>query len=155
MDSEDEDAIFDDEHEDSYNESGSEQGDESDFDIDCDEPSTPKRPHINDDFHYECLTPEALVSYMNAIIDEVNNVFQVSYKGFVGVRQTYLYINANINNTKRCPVLLGLAESNEGSCVIIRVSWVVKCYPYSKSYECLHYLSFSNAKEPRSLKYLW
>ena len=70
----------------------------------------------------------------------------------MGVRQTYLYINANINNTKRCPVLLGLAESNEGSCVIIRVSWVVKCYPYSKSYECLHYLSFSNAKEPRSFK---
>ena len=64
----------------------------------------------------------------------------------MGVRQTYLYINANINNTKRCPVLLGLAESNEGSCVIIRVSWEVKCYPYSKSYECLHYLSFSNAK---------
>ena len=54
MDSEDEDAIYGDEHEDSYNESGSEEGDESDFDIDCDEPSTPKRPHVNDDFHYEC-----------------------------------------------------------------------------------------------------
>jgi len=88
MDSEDDDAIYDDEHEDSYNESGSEQGDESDFDIDCDEPSTPKRPHINDDFHYECLTPEALVCYMNDIIDEVNNVFQVSFLGFVEVRQT-------------------------------------------------------------------
>ena len=100
MDSEDDDAIFDDEQEDSYNESGSEQGDESDFDIDCDEPSTPKRPHITDDFHYECLTPEALVNYMNAIIDEVNNVFQVSYQGFVEVRQTYLFLNANINNTK-------------------------------------------------------
>ena len=79
MDSEDEDVIYCDGHEDSYNESGSEEGDESDFDIDCDEPSTPKRPHINDDFHYECLTPEALVSYMNGIIDEVNNVFQVSF----------------------------------------------------------------------------
>lgn len=88
MDSEDDDAIYDDEHEDSYNESGSDQGDESDFDIDCDEPSTPKRPHINDDFHYECLTPEALVSYMNAIIDEVNNVFQVRFLGVVEVRQT-------------------------------------------------------------------
>lgn len=90
MDSEDDDAMYDDEHEDSYNESGSEQGDESDFDIDCDEPSTPKRPHITDDFHYECLTPEALVSYMNDIIDEVNNVFQVSPPGFVEVRQTLL-----------------------------------------------------------------
>lgn len=88
MDSEDDDAIYDDEHEDSYNESGSDQGDESDFDIDCDEPSTPKRPHINDDFHYECLTPEALVSYMNDIIDEVNNVFQVRFLGVVEVRQT-------------------------------------------------------------------
>lgn len=77
MDSEDDDAMYDDEQEDSFNESGSEEGDESDFDIDCDEPSTPKRPHINDDFHYECLTPEALVSYMNDIIDEVNNVFQL------------------------------------------------------------------------------
>lgn len=77
MDSEDEDAIYGDEHEDSYNESGSEEGDESDFDIDCDEPSTPKRPHVNDDFHYECLTPEALVAYMNGIIDEVNSVFQL------------------------------------------------------------------------------
>ena len=90
MDSEDDDAIYDDEQEDSYNESGSEEGDESDFDIDCDEPSTPKRPHINDDFHYECLTPEALVSYMNAIIDEVNNVFQVGLRGFVEVRQASL-----------------------------------------------------------------
>ncbi|KAK2547797.1 E3 ubiquitin-protein ligase arih1 [Acropora cervicornis] len=77
MDSEDEDAIYGDEHEDSYNESGSEEGDESDFDIDCDEPSTPKRPHVNDDFHYDCLTPEALVAYMNGIIDEVNSVFQL------------------------------------------------------------------------------
>jgi len=98
MDSEDDDAIYDDEHEDSYNESGSEQGDESDFDIDCDEPSTAKRPHINDDFHYECLTPEALVSYMNDIIDEVNNVFQVRFLGFGKYVRLHIFLNANINN---------------------------------------------------------
>lgn len=90
MDSEDEDAIYGDEHEDSYNESGSEEGDESDFDIDCDEPSTPKRPHVNDDFHYDCLTPEALVAYMNGIIDEVNSVFQVSFADMVNERELCL-----------------------------------------------------------------
>lgn len=104
MDSEDDDAMYDDEQEDSFNESGSEEGDESDFDIDCDEPSTPKRPHINDDFHYECLTPEALVSYMNDIIDEVNNVFQVGVRGLAEVRKflslsfTYSSMYANKNN---------------------------------------------------------
>lgn len=102
MDSEDDDAIYDDEHEDSYNESGSDQGDESDFDIDCDEPSTPKRPHINDDFHYECLTPEALVSYMNDIIDEVNNVFQVRFLGFMEVRQTSLISQCKHQQWKFC-----------------------------------------------------
>ena len=75
MDSEDEDFMLE-EDEDSGNES--EEAVESDFDIDCEEPSTPKRLHINDDFHYECLTPEALVNYMNEIVDEVNGVFQVS-----------------------------------------------------------------------------
>ena len=101
MDSEDDDVIYDDEHEDSYNESVSEEGDESDFDIDCDEPSTPKRPHITDDFHYECLTPEALVSYMNGIIDEVNSVFQVSFPGFVEIHKSSVLsikMHANINN---------------------------------------------------------
>lgn len=78
MDSEDEDFMLE-EDEDSGNESEEEEQEavESDFDIDCEEPSTPKRLHINDDFHYECLTPEALVTYMNGIIDEVNGVFQL------------------------------------------------------------------------------
>ena len=73
------------------NESGSDEGDESDFDLECDEPSTPKRPHINDDFHYDCLTPEALVTYMNDIIDEVNSVFQVSRSNFAGSASCLTY----------------------------------------------------------------
>lgn len=79
MDSEDDDFMLEEDEEDSENESEEEQAVESDFDIDCEEPSTPKRLHVNDDFHYECLTPEALVTYMNGIIDEVNSVFQVSF----------------------------------------------------------------------------
>lgn len=75
MDSGDEDLLY--EEDDSVDDSQSEEAEHSDFDIDCEEPSTPKRPHLNDDFHYECLSPEALVSYMNEIIDEVNSVFQV------------------------------------------------------------------------------
>lgn len=76
MDSEDDDFMM---EEDSEIEQEEEEGVESDFDIDCEEPSTQKQLHVNDDFHYECLTPEALVSYMNEVIDEVNSVFQVSF----------------------------------------------------------------------------
>ncbi|XP_020898460.1 E3 ubiquitin-protein ligase arih1 [Exaiptasia diaphana] len=77
MDSGDEDVLYEEDQDDSADESPSEEAENSDFDIDCEDPSTPKRPHLNDDFHYECLTPEALVSYMNEIIDEVNSVFQL------------------------------------------------------------------------------
>jgi len=78
MDSGDEDVLYEEDLDDSADETPSEEAENSDFDIDCEDASTPKRPHLNDDFHYECLTPEALVSYMNGIIDEVNSVFQVS-----------------------------------------------------------------------------
>ncbi|KAK3723058.1 hypothetical protein QZH41_008525 [Actinostola sp. cb2023] len=77
MDSGDDDLLYEEDQDDSADESPSEDAENSDFDIDCEDPSTPKRPHLNDDFHYECLTPEALVSYMNEIIDEVNSVFQL------------------------------------------------------------------------------
>lgn len=85
MDSGDEDVLYEEDQDDSADESPSEEAENSDFDIDCEDPSTPKRPHLNDDFHYECLTPEALVSYMNEIIDEVNSVFQVSFPSSVVV----------------------------------------------------------------------
>ena len=35
--------------------------------------------NMTDDFTYEVLTPDTIVSYMNAIIDEVNAVFQVGH----------------------------------------------------------------------------
>lgn len=86
MDSGDDDVLYEEDQDYSADESPSEEAENSDFDIDCEDPSTPKRPHLNDDFHYECLTPEALVSYMNGIIDEVNSVFQVSFIIRIDVR---------------------------------------------------------------------
>ena len=44
--------------------------------IDSSEPAA-KRPY-DDDFQYDCLTPESIVSTMNKSIEDVNSVFQVS-----------------------------------------------------------------------------
>eukprot|EP00112_Aurelia_sp_Birch-Aquarium-sp1_P002902 Seg1321.9 transcript_id=Seg1321.9/GoldUCD/mRNA.D3Y31 product="E3 ubiquitin-protein ligase arih1" protein_id=Seg1321.9/GoldUCD/D3Y31 len=43
--------------------------------VDSSEPAA-KRPY-DDDFQYECLTPESIVSTMNKSIEDVNNVFQI------------------------------------------------------------------------------
>lgn len=95
MDLDEEDVLYDDDQEESSNESVS--GEDSDFDIE--EPCTPKRPHMSDDFHYECLTPEALVTYMNEIIDDVNNVFQVSAE--LAERASY-----SLSSTSNCRTFL-------------------------------------------------
>ena len=96
MDSDEDDMMYDDDAEDSSNESVSGEG--SDFDIDCGDPSTPKRPHMSDDFHYECLTPEPLVAYMNEVIDEVNSVFQVSARIRRRIREFLAWIANNFGS---------------------------------------------------------
>ncbi len=76
MESEEED-IFNDE------EDGLSEGfdDDDDFlvgdDVESSEPAA-KRPY-DDDFQYECLTPESIVMVMTKSIDDVNNVFQVGF----------------------------------------------------------------------------
>ena len=73
MDSEDEDFFYDEDDEASDELDDDYLGD----DIDSSEPAA-KRSY-DDDFQYECLTPESIVSTMNRSIDDVNNVFQVSF----------------------------------------------------------------------------
>ena len=68
--------MFDDDEEESVSSSGEQ---EDGFELDCDD-EPPRQKHkysVHEDFHYEILTPETLVTYMNQVIDEVNNVFQV------------------------------------------------------------------------------
>lgn len=74
MDSEDEDFPYDEDEE---------LSDDLDDDylaeeIDSSEPAA-KRSY-DDDFQYECLTPESIVSTMNKSIEDVNSVFQVSVR---------------------------------------------------------------------------
>ena len=71
MDSEDEDFLYDDDEEISDGLDDDYLGDE----IDSSEPAA-KRPY-DDDFQYDCLTPESIVLTMNKSIEDVNNVFQV------------------------------------------------------------------------------
>ncbi|XP_065060477.1 E3 ubiquitin-protein ligase arih1-like [Rhopilema esculentum] len=72
MDSEDDDFFYDEDEEASDELDDDYLGD----DIDSSEPAA-KRSY-DDDFQYECLTPESIVSTMNRSIDDVNNVFQIS-----------------------------------------------------------------------------
>ena len=72
MDSEDDDFLYDDEEELSDELDDDFLGDE----IDSSEPAA-KRPY-DDDFQYDSLTPESIVSTMNKSIEDVNSVFQVS-----------------------------------------------------------------------------
>ena len=67
MDSDEEDV--------SYEEEDDSDGDEG-FDSNYD---ASNQGNMTDDFTYEVLTPDTIVSYMNAIIDEVNAVFQVGH----------------------------------------------------------------------------
>ncbi|XP_028411294.1 E3 ubiquitin-protein ligase arih1l-like [Dendronephthya gigantea] len=68
----------------SYEEEDDEGQDSEDFSADVDEgfdstydmPSTAM--NVADDFTYEVLTPDTIVSYMNTIIDEVDAVFQLT-----------------------------------------------------------------------------
>ena len=71
MDSEDEDFFYGEEDELSDVLDDDYLGDE----IDSSEPAA-KRPY-DDDFQYDCLTPESIVSTMNKSIEDVNSVFQV------------------------------------------------------------------------------
>ncbi len=71
-----------DEEEFSYEEEDDEGEDSGEFSGDADEgfDSTydmPSTANVADDFTYEVLTPDTIVSYMNTIIDEVDGVFQV------------------------------------------------------------------------------
>lgn len=76
MDSDEEDVSYEEEDDsESVSEEISPEGDEG-FDSNYDVSS---QQQIVDDFSYEVLTPDTIVSYMNAIIDEVNGVFQVGY----------------------------------------------------------------------------
>lgn len=71
MDSEEDDFYYDSEEE------ISDGGLDDDYlGVDSSEPAA-KRPY-DDDFQYECLTPESIVSTMNKSIEDVNNVFQVN-----------------------------------------------------------------------------
>ena len=72
MDSDEEDVSYE-EEDDSDSASECPDGDEG-FDSNYD---ASNQGNITDDFTYEVLTPDTIVSYMNAIIDEVNAVFQV------------------------------------------------------------------------------
>jgi len=71
MDSEDDDFLYDDEEELSDELDDDFLGDE----IDSSEPAA-KRPY-DDDFQYDSLTPESIVSTMNKSIEDVNSVFQI------------------------------------------------------------------------------
>ena len=71
----------------SYEEEDDEGEDSGDFSADLDEgfDSTydmPTTATVADDFTYEVLTPDTIVSYMNTIIDEVDAVFQVGVSVF-------------------------------------------------------------------------
>lgn len=72
MDSEDDDFLYGEEEDLSDALDDDYLGDE----IDSSEPAA-KRPY-DDDFQYDCLTPESIVSTMNKSIEDVNSVFQVS-----------------------------------------------------------------------------
>ena len=65
----------DDEGEDSDNFSVDDDGFDSNYDL-------PSSANVADDFTYEVLKPDRIVSNMNAIIDEVDAVFQVCFQGF-------------------------------------------------------------------------
>ena len=75
MDSGDEDFMFD-EDDDEPSDCDDESEDFVGVDEDSIEPA-PKRSYEDDDFHYDCLTPESIVIAMKQSIDEVNSVFQV------------------------------------------------------------------------------
>ena len=54
-----------------------------DFDICCDveaagEPSAKRQMKDEEEFTYDCLTPESIVSTMKKCIEEVNSVFEVA-----------------------------------------------------------------------------
>ena len=55
------------------------------FDITCDpegeqgEPSAKRHMKDDDEFSYDCLTPESIVVTMTKCIDEVNSVFEVIF----------------------------------------------------------------------------
>lgn len=77
MDSDGDDFMYD---EDELSDPEDDQDDE--FDISCDveaagEPSGKKHSKEDDDFSYDCLTPESIVVTMKHCIDEVNSVFEV------------------------------------------------------------------------------
>lgn len=66
----------------SYEEEEDEGEDSGDFSVDADEGfdatyDMPSSANLADDFTYEVLIPDTIVSYMNTIIDEVDAVFQV------------------------------------------------------------------------------
>lgn len=80
MDSGDDDFMYD---EDELSDPEDDQDD--DFDISCEveaaggEPSGRHRLKDEDDFSYDCLTPESIVVTMKHCIDEVNSVFQIPF----------------------------------------------------------------------------
>ena len=76
MDSDEEDFSYEEEDEESDNFSAD---DNDGFDSNYDLPST---ANVADDFTYEVLKPDRIVSNMNTIIDEVDAVFQVCLQGF-------------------------------------------------------------------------
>ena len=76
MDSDEEDFSYEEEDEESDNFSAD---DNDGFDSNYDLPST---ANVADDFTYEVLKPDRIVSNMNTIIDEVDAVFQVCLQSF-------------------------------------------------------------------------
>lgn len=74
MDSDEEDFIYDDEDEEADDSEDLSPDQDEGFDSNYDMPCSAS---VADDFTYEVLTPDTIVSYMNTTIDEVNNVFEV------------------------------------------------------------------------------
>ena len=79
--------------------------DQDDFDISCHEveaagePSAKRHMKDEEEFSYDCLTPESIVVTMKKSIDEVNSVFEVftkhlsSLSFFVFIHITFTCLN--------------------------------------------------------------